>query len=448
MTPNDRQRNYLQSVLLGRDSAKEVRAYDLAPFLRKRYDRLYDERIRELRALARRRTVRTLGGSLTSSAVAAGAAAALAYLYASGRLSLAATGAAVFGLYQLRGRLQAMHFSVAGLYEATLFIRDYASFLELPAGGEPGEPVSTSARAAPRGFTRLEVDEVTFVYPEADRPALDEVSLEIGAGEIVALVGENGSGKTTLAKLVAGLYRPERGRIRWDGIDVAELDAHELRASVAVIFQDFARFLLPAYENVGLGRHERIDDRDGVVAAARRAGAHEFLDGLPEGYDTMLGREFHGGWDLSIGQWQRVALARAFFRDAPFVILDEPTAALDARAESDLFERMRELLAGRAVLLISHRFSSVRSADRIYVLHEGRVAEHGRHEELMALGGLYADLFTLQARQYVDVAPPDGARADGHPGTSFSTIDAPTFLFGAGLGDSIDAEGGGNAAPP
>jgi ATP-binding cassette subfamily B protein len=178
-----------------------------------------------------------------------------------------------------------------------------------------------------RPFTKLNVDEVTFVYPESDRPALDEVSLEIGAGEIVALVGENGSGKTTLAKLVAGLYRPQSGRIRWDGVDAAGLEAAELRASVAVIFQDFARFLLPAYENVALGRHERIDDRDGVVAAARRAGAHDFLEGLPEGYDTMLGREFHGGWDLSIGQWQRVAPARAFFRDAPFVILDEPTAA-------------------------------------------------------------------------------------------------------------------------
>jgi len=297
--------------------------------------------------------------------------------------------------------------------------------------------------AATRAFGRFEVEDVSFVYPDADRPALDEVSLEIGAGEIVALVGENGSGKTTLAKLVAGLYRPERGRILRDGVDTSALDPDELRASVAVIFQDFARFLLPAHENVGLGRHERIDDRDAVVAAAQRAGAHDFLAALPEGYETMLGREFHGGWDLSIGQWQRVALARAFFRDAPFVILDEPTAALDARAESDLFERMRELLAGRAVLLISHRFSSVRSADRIYVLHEGRVVEHGRHEELMALGGLYAELFTLQARQYVDVPS-----SDAPPRMSFSTFDAPPFLIGADFPGSIDADGGGDATPP
>ncbi len=266
MTPNDRQRNYLQNLLLSRDNAKEVRAFNLGPFLRARYDRLYDERLKELRALARRRTFRTLVGSLTSSGVAACAAAALAYLYASGRLSLAATGASVFGLYQLRGRLQAMHFSVAGLYESTLFIRDYTSFLQLEPRLEP------SGREAPKSFGRLEVDGVTFVYPEADRPALDDVTLEIGAGEIVALVGENGSGKTTLAKLVAGLYRPERGSVRWDGIDTRELDAEELRGSVAVIFQDFARFLLPARENVGLGRHEQIDDTDAGDrgSAARR----------------------------------------------------------------------------------------------------------------------------------------------------------------------------------
>jgi ATP-binding cassette subfamily B protein len=394
MTPNERQRSYLQSILTRRDPAKEVRAFGTADFLRARYDRLYDERLRELRSLARRRTARSLVGSLTSSGVTAATIGMLAFLFVGGRMDLATVGAAVFGLYQLGGQLRGMHFSAASLYESVIFMQDYASFLMLPTERPPAAP-------APLRFQRLVVDGVSFAYPDTDRPALDGVSLEIEAGEIVALVGENGSGKTTLAKIVAGLYRPDAGRVLWDGVDIASVDTDQLRESIAVIFQDFERYLLPARENVGMGRHARIDDVEDVIAAAARADADDFLSRLPEGYETMLGREFSGGYDLSIGQWQRVALARAFFRDAPFVILDEPTAALDARAESRLFERLHELLRGRSVLLISHRFSSVRSADRIYVLEHGRVVEQGSHDELMAAGGRYAELFTLQARQYL-----------------------------------------------
>ena len=413
MTPNERQRNYLGRVLMDRNPAKEVRAFGLSGYLRGRYDKLYDERIEELRSLARRRLFRSLTGSFLSAFITAATVGSLAWLYVSGRMSLAAVGAAVFGLYQLAGRLRGLYFSATSLYEATLFIRDYSSFLTLepgakrivrangPVEGVLAVPESPQA-PAPKRFELLSVEDASFTYPESDRPAVDGVSLEIAAGEIVALVGENGSGKTTLAKMLAGLYRPDQGRIRWDGVDLADVDAEALRNSIAVIFQDFERYLLPARENVGLGRNERIEDFDAIRSATLRADADQFIATLPEGYDTMLGREFAGGYDLSIGQWQRVALARAFFRDAPFVILDEPTAALDARAESQLFERMHELLEGRSVVLISHRFSSVRSADRIYVMHEGRVVEEGSHDELMAADGLYAELFSLQARAYLD----------------------------------------------
>jgi ATP-binding cassette, subfamily B, bacterial len=397
MTHRDRERSYLQQLLLGRNPAKEIRAFQLAPFLRARYDRLYDERIAELRGVAWRRTIRSLIGALASAGVLAAAVGALAWLFVSGRMGLASVGAAVFGLYQLSSRLSAMHFNASSLYESTLFIRDYTSFLAL------GEPQPKPTEPAPDPPGTIELERVSFVYPGSDRPALDEVSLRIDPGEIVALVGENGSGKTTLAKVIAGLFPPQRGRMTWAGIDTAAVDPETMRARIAVIFQDFERYLFTVHDNIAVGRHERRDDTGAILEAAERAGADAFVDALAQGYDTLLGREFFGGYDLSVGQWQRLALARAFFRNASLVILDEPTAALDARAESALFARMRELLEGRAAVLISHRFSSVRSADRIYVLDAGRVAEQGTHEELMALDGIYAELFTLQAAQYASV---------------------------------------------
>jgi ATP-binding cassette, subfamily B, bacterial len=396
MTPNDRQRLYLQTLMLGRDEAKEVRAFDLAPYLRRLHGKLYDERIREYRALARRRGTRAVFGSMGTSAVTAIATGGLAWLFVDGRISLSTAGAAIFGIVQLGERLNALHFSANSLYEATMFIRDYKSLTPRD------RDAVRAALPAARGFEGISADEVSFSYPGAPRPALDRVSITVEPGEIVALVGENGSGKTTLAKLLAGLYRPDHGRILWNGTDTRELDPGSVRDQIAVIFQDFQRYRLTARENIGLGRHEQIDDRERILAAARQAGADRFIPRLAQEYDTMLGREFLGGFDLSIGQWQAIALARAFFRDSPFVILDEPTAALDARAESDLFARIRVLLAGRSVLLISHRFSSVRSADRIYVLDRGHVVEQGSHNELMGRKGLYAELFTLQASPYYD----------------------------------------------
>jgi ATP-binding cassette subfamily B protein len=289
--------------------------------------------------------------------------------------------------------------SATELYETSLYLEDYEAFVgmrEALASKQSGLP-------APVGFECLRVEHVSFSYPESERLALDDVSLEMHRGEIIALVGENGSGKTTLAKLLCGLYRPVSGRVLWDGEDVAAFDAASLRRSIAVLFQDFCHYFLTLRENIGVGRHELAADLLAVRGAAQQAGADSFVAGMRDGYETLLGEEFEGGHNLSIGQWQRVALARAFLRDASFVILDEPTASLDARAEHDLFESIRELFRGRTVLLISHRFSSVRSADRIYVLRQGRLEESGTHAELMRANGVYAELFNLQAQAYTSV---------------------------------------------
>jgi ATP-binding cassette, subfamily B, bacterial len=397
ITEVERRRNYLYMLLSGKDAAKEVRAFGLAGFLRERFDRLYDEHLVELRKVARRRLRVSLLGNLAMSIVLAGTVAGLLALALGGRIALAEAGTAAAAVFLLGERLTNAVASAGQLYESSLFIEDFTSFVAL----RPEVDARRPREPAPAGFQRLVVEDVSFTYPSASDPALEGVSLEIGAGEIIALVGENGSGKTTLAKLLCRLYLPHAGRILWDGVDTATVDPDGLRRSVAVIFQDFLHYALPARENIGMGRHQRLDDADAVVAAATHAGAHDTLAKLSQGYDTVLGPEFHGGKELSVGQWQRVALARAFFRDAPFIILDEPTAALDARAEHDLFEGIRTLCRGRSVLLISHRFSSVRSADRIYVLDGGRIVESGGHDELMTLGGLYADLFTLQAAAYL-----------------------------------------------
>jgi len=397
MTETERRRNYLSMLLSSKDAAKELRAFGLGGFLRGRFDRLYDEHLAELRTVARRRLRVSLLGNLATTVVLAGIVATLLVLALGGRIGLAEAGTAAGAVFVLGERMMNAVFGAGMLYESSLFIEDFTSFVAMAPEVEARRPRGP----APRGFRRLRVEEVSFTYPSGTSPAVSGVSMEIGAGEIVALVGENGSGKTTLAKLLCRLYRPQHGRVLWDGTDTAAVDPDELRRSVAVIFQDFLHYALPAAENIGMGRHQHIGDAEAIRRAAVHAGADEFLATLPDGYATILGPEFEGGKELSVGQWQRVALARAFFRDAPFIILDEPTAALDARAEHDLFESIRTLCRGRAVLLISHRFSSVRSADRIYVLDRGRVTESGSHDQLMGLGGRYAELFTLQASAYL-----------------------------------------------
>ena len=443
MTPNDRKRGYVLGLLTSRDMAKEVRAFGLGTYLRDVYERLSDERIARLRQHLRHRAGLSFLGS-AGNAVAGGVTfGVLAWLITTGHIGLAAAGAAAMATFQLGSQLQMIVFAGGQLYESSLFIEDLEAFLALLPALKALQPDAP----APQGFQRIEVRDVHFTYPTTPAPvepngkggrrprgpmrmkmmgfpppmmflgghraaadgegsrrphALKGVSMELNQGEVVALVGENGSGKTTLAKLICGLYSPDTGSVLWDGSDVSTVNQDQLREQVTVIFQDFVRYWLSARENIGIGRVARMDDEAAIKTAASHAGADKFIDAWPERYDALMGPIFEGGKDLSTGQWQRMALARAFFRDAPLIILDEPTASLDARAEAELFERIRTLFKGRSVLLISHRFSSVRSADRVYVMNEGEIIESGSHEELMKAGGLYAELFNLQAAAYLD----------------------------------------------
>ena len=401
LTADGRERQYLMELLTEREPAKEIRIFGAGLFLHRRYSALTDDRVRQLRTfLHGRLKVALLGsaGGLLGTIVALGA---LIVLLDKGQITAATALTAALAMQQLGSRLTGITTSAGRLIESSMFIHDFRAFLELASRAEASE-MSAPRRVVPSSSeTSLEVQNVRFRYPGSDRVVLEDVSLAVEPGEVVALVGENGSGKTTLVKLICQLYRPESGLILWNGADTDNLSPDDVRNEMTVLFQDYVQYHLSVRDNILLGRPERAGDDDAVRAAAAASGADRFLSHLPSGYDTRLGKEFYGGYELSVGQWQRLALARAFFRGGSFLILDEPTASLDARAEADLFAQMRELARGRSVLLVSHRFSSVRSADRIYVLEAGRMVEHGDHDSLIASDGLYAELFTLQAEAYL-----------------------------------------------
>jgi ATP-binding cassette subfamily B protein len=391
----DRQRDYLRGVLTGKDEAKEVRAFGVGIELRGRYERLYDDYLKQLKSFRRKRMAMNFAASIGTFGIVGAWALFIGSLFLTGRTSGANLGAGAVAIPLLLGRIFGFVRLFGDLYTSALFIQDYREFLALKPSWDAG-PATSTAGVSPTIFRELTIQDVHFTYPGASQETLRGINMTIHAGQVIALVGENGSGKTTLAKLLAHLFRPASGQIRWDGVDLESLSPREIQNQISIIFQDFVRYELSAADNIALGRAGGSSDRAAIVDAAKQAGADEFLANLEKGYDTILSKAF-GGVDLSIGQWQRVALARAFFRNAPFIILDEPTAALDARAEHALFEKIRELRQGRTILLISHRFSTVRSADVIFVLKDGAIIESGSHGELMKLGGLYSELYNLQA---------------------------------------------------
>lgn len=390
-----RRRTYVSLLLSGHDEAKEVRAFALTRVLRSRFTAAYDRYLQSLRTHLKRRTWFSVLGQLASAVVLAITLLILALLMASGTLGVAAAGAALVAVRMLAGQVQALAGGVQAIFESGLFIDDLEEFLALAPAH------SASVAGVARQFERISVESVDFTYPGRDLPALNAVSIEIGRGEVVALVGENGSGKSTLAKIVAGLYPPDVGSVLWDGVAEPALPDGAARASTAVIFQDFVHYAMDVRTNISLGMPDQRPDDARILGAAHASGVADFVAELPQGYDTTLTRLFEGGHELSGGQWQRLAIARAFYRDAPLVILDEPSAALDPRAEYELFSSLRETIRGRSALIISHRFSTVRNADRIYVLDGGRVVESGTHDELMQRRGIYAELFQLQASAYL-----------------------------------------------
>lgn len=399
---NRRRRMWLlASLLADRLTAAEIRAFQMRDYLLGQYRKMMGAETKALLVMVRSQTgSRIVGASLAG--VATGALyLLLATLLMDGAVPLAAAATAMVALQGASASLHNTTFAINRLYEDALYYSDFRHFLDRAAQHSPSAGIRPVDEV-----TEIGLDDVSFTYAGTAQPAVDGVTMTLRRGQVVALVGENGSGKTSLAKLIAGLYRPSAGHIRWDGVDITELDPDHLAGKVAVVTQEFYKFPFAVQANIHLGRHERGLDPAEIQAAARAAAAHDMIVGLPHGYQTLLSKEFKDGHDLSGGQWQRLVAARGLYRDATVLLADEPSSALDANAEHAFFQQLRPR-PDRIVVLITHRLANVRYADVIYVLHEGRVTEQGGHDELMALGGRYATLFRLQAAGYVlaDPAP-------------------------------------------
>jgi ATP-binding cassette, subfamily B, bacterial len=396
-TPVKRQIDYLRFLGASKDSAKELKLFGLSKYLTDRFQKLSDDIFVQNVALAKRRL---LASSLLSLLTTVGYYGAYAYVILEtvrGEMTVATLVFLTGAIAGASANLQMIFSTFSSIADQSLFLTDLLQFFAV----RPTVFSKPNAIKTPRPIKLgIEFRDVTFSYPGSDRPILRNLNLFLKPDERIALIGENGEGKTTIVKLLTRLYDPTAGQILLDGVDLREYDLDDYASNIAVIFQDFMRYDMTAWENIAVGQIGARENLEKVELAAKKSLAEGVIQKLPNGYDQMLGRRFETGVDLSGGEWQKVALARAYLRDAQILVLDEPTAALDARSEHEVFERFAELTKGKMALLISHRFSTVKMADRIIVLEKGVIAEQGRHEQLMAHGGRYAEMFELQASSY------------------------------------------------
>ncbi|GAA4538101.1 ABC transporter ATP-binding protein [Amycolatopsis samaneae] len=402
LSPIRRRMDYLSSLVTTDTYAKETKLFGLGPYFVDRFRKLGQVNYERQRKLTVNRNVSSTSWGLLSTFAGSAIALYIALEAVGGRLTLGDLALYTAAATSVQTSVSGLFTAFSGMYENNLYIDTLYRFL----GTKPEIVAPPEPRSLPSTVEgHIEFESVSFSYPGSDERALDGVSFEIRPGETVAVVGRNGAGKSTLFKLLCRLYDPTGGRILLDGVDIREFDPVELRRRISAMFQDYVTYQGTAAENIGLGDLARLEDRPHIEESARRAGASDRIEQLSNGYDSPLGRWFDQGVSLSGGEWQKIALARAFQREAPILVLDEPTSALDAQAEHDLFSRLRELAEGRTTLYISHRFSTVRQAERILLLEHGKVAEYGTHEQLMAAKAGYAELFTLQAQAYLDEIP-------------------------------------------